>query len=190
MKKSKDYINLLPPEEKKPARAMNKAVLVSSLFVLVWLVILGWQMKRVLDLRSRLNTLFAKKQALQQQSADLQKDLGINMSAGMGPEKASVIQSILKERVLWSEVFKQFSMMVPKGLWFDSLEGSADGRAQIKVRGGAFSYLSVSEFMLAMEKSPYFERPQLMYAQKAVAQGQDVIGFEIVCGIKKTQGAR
>jgi hypothetical protein len=44
--------------------------------------------------------------------------------------------------------------------------------------------------MLAMEKSPYFEKPQLMFVQKAAVKGQETVGFEIVCGIKKTPGAR
>jgi hypothetical protein len=75
-------------------------------------------------------------------------------------------------------------------LWFDSLEGTASERAEIRIRGGAFNYLSVAEFMLVMEKSGYFENPQLAYAQKAVVQGQDVIGFEIICGIKRARGMR
>lgn len=190
MKKTKDYINLLPPEGKKPGCAVSKGALVLALFVLGWLAVLGWQMKQMLDLRSRLNTLSIKKQALQQQLAAIHQELGLTLPAGTSPEKAAVIQTILSERVLWSEVFRQFAMMVPKGLWFDSLEGSAVGKAEIKVRGGAFNYLTVAEFMLAMEKSPYFEKPQLMFAQKAVVQGKDVVAFEIVCGIKKAQGGR
>lgn len=190
MKKKKDYINLLPPEEKKPGRVVSMGSLFTALFVLAWLVVLGLQMKQLLVLRSRLSTLTVKKELLQQELTALHKELGITLPAGVNPEKQAVIQTILSERVLWSEVFKQFAMMVPKGLWFDSLEGSAAGKAEIKVRGGAFNYLSVAEFMLAMEKSSYFEKPQLMFAQKAVVQGRDVVAFEIVCGIKKAPGAR
>jgi len=190
MKKKKDYINLLPPEEKKPARVLGKWSLFTAVFVLVWLVVYGLQIKQLLGLRSQLNTLVEKKLALQQQLAVMHKELGIALPAGMSPEKAAVIESIMSERVRWSEVFNQFAMMVPKGLWFDSLEGSTAGKAEIKIRGGAFSYLSVAEFMLAMEKSPYFEKPQLLFAQKAVVQGRDVVAFEIACGIKKAQGAR
>jgi Tfp pilus assembly protein PilN len=190
MKKAKDYINLLPREEKKTGRAVHKPVLFVALFVLVWLAIFGWQMKQAMDLRLRKEALFTKKQAIQQQLAAVHKELGLTVPAGSSPEKALLIQKILGERVLWSEVFKQFSFIVPKGLWFDSLEGSNVGKAELKIKGGAFSYVTVAEFMLAMEKSPYFEKPQLLFAQKAVVQGQDVVGFEIVCGIKKVQGAR
>ena len=112
------------------------------------------------------------------------------LTPGTSPEKAWLIQSILSERVLWSEVFKQFSLIVPRGLWFDSLEGNSTGKAEMKIRGGAFSYRTVSEFMLAMEKSPYFEKPQLLSAQKVMVQGQETVGFEIVCGVKKPQGAQ
>jgi Tfp pilus assembly protein PilN len=190
MKKTKDYINLLPPEEKRPARVFGRAALVSGLFVLAWLGIFGWQLKQVLDLRSRLDMLTVKKQSLRQHLESMYKDLGITVPAGTSPEKAAVIQSILNERVLWSEVFKQFAQLVPKGLWFDSLEGSADGKAEIRIRGGAFNYLTVAEFMLAMEKSQYFEKPQLVSAQKVVVQTREAIGFEIACGIKKSPGVR
>ena len=91
-------------------------------------------------------------------------------------------------RVLWSEVFKQFSRIVPGGMWFDNLEGSVAERAEIRIMGGAFNYLSVAEFMLAIEDSAYFDKPQLLYAKRAMVQGQEVIGFEIVCGIVKGQG--
>jgi Tfp pilus assembly protein PilN len=189
MKKTKDYINLLPPEERKPGRAFNYTVLLSCLFVLVWLAVFGWQGKQLRDLQSRFDTLTMKKQALQGQLAQIYKDLGIVLPAGTSPEKAWLIQSILSERVLWSDVFKQFSLIVPRGLWFDSLEGSSVGKAEIKIRGGAFNYRTISEFMLAMEKTGFFEKPQLVFMQKAMLQGQETVGFEITCGIM-ARGAR
>jgi Tfp pilus assembly protein PilN len=190
MKKVKDYINLLPPEEKAPRRVVNKMALGAVLFVLVWVAVFGWQAKQYMDLRSTLASRTMKKEALQQQIASIFKDLGILLPPGTSPEKAWLIQSLLSERVLWSEVFKQFAMIVPQGLWFDSLEGTSTGKAEIKIRGGAFNYPTVSAFLLAMEKSPYFDKPQLLFAQKAVVQGRETVGFEIVCGIKKVQRAQ
>jgi Tfp pilus assembly protein PilN len=190
MKVSKEYINLLPREEKKPRRAASTGFLLFLVFVLLWLAVLGWQMNAAWKLKKRLASLAANKQALQQEVGALYKELGISTSPGASQDKAALINSFLNERVSWSAVFKQFSIIVPKGLWFDSLEGTASERAEIRIRGGAFNYLSVAEFMLAMEKSGYFENPQLAYAQKAVVQGQDVIGFEIICGIKRARGMR
>jgi Tfp pilus assembly protein PilN len=185
MKKTKDYINLLPPEEKKPMRALNRPVLIAGAFAVAWLLVFGWLGKQALDSRSKLETLNQKKQARQQELASVYSELGIALPAGTSPEKAWLIQSILNERVLWSEVFKQFSLLVPKGMWFDSLEGNAGANATIKIRGGAFTYRTVNEFMLGMEKSNYFEKPQLLSMQKTTMQGQETVGFEIVCGIKR-----
>jgi Tfp pilus assembly protein PilN len=190
MKPVKNYINLLPQEEKQPSSFTNWVFLLSVLFTLLWLGLFGQQAWRQRELQGRLSTLSAQKQALQQQTVAMRKELAIASPSGMTPEKAAVIQDILQERVLWSEVFKQLSLIVPKGLWFDYLEGNAGGKAEIKIKGGAFSYLSIAEFMLSMEKSDYFEHPQLSFAQKTVAQGQDVVGFEIICGMKKTRGAQ
>jgi Tfp pilus assembly protein PilN len=189
MKSAKDYINLLPQEEKKPSPLATRGVLLTLLFLLVWLGLFGWQAKQQVDLKKRMATLTAQKQSLQQQGDVLRKELGITAgSTALG--KAALIQSLLEERVLWSSVFKQFSRIVPKGMWFDSLEGNTTGKAEIKIRGGAFNYVAITEFMVSMEKTGYFDFPQLSYAQKAVTQGQDVVGFEIISGIKKTQRAR
>ena len=190
MKPVKDYINLLPPEEKKPMSFATWGVLLALAFILVWLGLFGMEALQYRVLQNRITTLSSQRQALQLQSDALQKELAIVSPSGMTRDKAALIQDILQERVLWSEVFKQLSLIVPTGLWFDYLEGIADGKAQIKIKGGAFSYLSIADFMVSMEKSGYFENPQLSYAQKAVVQGQDIVGFEIICGMKKAKGVR
>ena len=41
-----------------------------------------------------------------------------------------------------------------------------------------------------MEKSGYFNNPQLSYARNSVVQGQEIVGFEITSGILKKQEAR
>jgi len=185
MKMVKDYINLLPREEKKAADPGGTMKVLLIIFVLAWGGLFGWQGKLAWDLQEHMTTIAWQKYELLQQLEAMYKELGIPAPTGTGRQKSALIYTLLGERVLWSEVFKQFSRTVPKGLWFDNLEGSTTGHAAIKIKGGAYNYLSVAEFMLAMEKSNFFERPQLLYAQKSVVQGQDVIGFEITCGIKK-----
>lgn len=186
----KDYINLLPRVEKKPSLVMGRGGLLAILFTLVWLGLFGWQMKRHWEVDRRLTTLQGQRQALQQQASAVLKELGITATAGSSPERAALIQSLLDDRVLWSEVFKQFSQIVPRGLWFDGLEGTTTGKVEIKIKGGAFTYGAVAEFMSAMDRSGYFANPHLSYAQKSVVQGQEIVGFQIVSGIKKKQGAQ
>ncbi len=190
METVKDYINLLPREEKKFSLVMGRGVLVAVLFTLVWLGLFGWQVKRQFEADQRLAVVTGERQALQQRANAMLKELGITTAAGSGLERAALVQSLLDERVLWSEVFKQFSRIVPQGLWFDGLEGNTTGKVEIKIRGGAFTYLAVAEFMSAMDRSGYFANPHLSYAQKSVVQGQEIIGFEIVSGIRKKQGAQ
>ncbi len=190
MKPVNDYINLLPQEEKKPTPFTRWGVLLALLFVVVWLGLFGLQARQYRLLQKRITILSSQKQALQLQADALRKELAVVSPSGMTRDKAALIQDILQERVLWSEVFKQLSRIVPTGLWFDYLEGNADGKAEIKIKGGAFNYISIADFMASMEKSRYFDHPQLSYAQKSVVQGQDVVGFEIICGMKKSQGAR
>ena len=139
----KDYINLLPPEANKPSLVMGRGGLVVMLFTLVWLGLFGSQVKRHYEVDDRLATLVGQRQALQQQASVMLKESGLT-TAGSSPERAVLIQSLLDERVLWSEVFKQFSQIVPRGLWFDGLEGNTTGKVEIRIRGGALTYLAVA----------------------------------------------
>jgi len=188
MKKITDYINLLPREE-KPARMMNAWVLSFALFLALWIAVFGATLMERRNLLARQASLAAQGQALNRQLTALQKELGLTSADGMTAEKAALVKNLLGERVLWSEVFKKFSLIVPRGMWFDSLEGSAAGSAEIKIRGGALNYDAVSRFMLAMQTSSFFDKPQLSFAQKTVVRGRDAVGFEIICGIRKGQGA-
>jgi len=189
MKPVKDYINLLPRKEKKRILAANAWTAGVALFVLAGIVLFAAQFMQRRALLEKQAALAAQKQGLYRQLLVLQKDLGISSPTGTNLDKVSLIKTLLDERVLWSEVFRQFSRIVPQGLWFDSLEGNAAGKAAIKIRGGAFNYATVSEFLLGMEQSGYFEQPRLSYAQRAAVQGREVVAFEITSGIKRAQGA-
>ena len=46
MKPVKDYINLLPQEEKKPSPFATWGVLLALVFILVWLGLFGWQARQ------------------------------------------------------------------------------------------------------------------------------------------------
>ena len=190
MKIEKDYINLLPRKEKKPFPLMKAGSLAVLLFILVWLAAFGLQAKRTLELRAELESLTAQKQVLQQELASHRKELGPAAVFGATEEQSALIRNLLVERVLWSEVFKQFSRVVPSGVWFDSLEGNSSGRTEIKIMGGALNYPTMGQFMTAMEKSGYFVNPQLSYARKTVVKGRDIVAFQITCETKRGENVK
>jgi Tfp pilus assembly protein PilN len=189
MKSEKDYINLLPREETS-GRAVEILSAIFILFIAAWIAVFGALLLQRRSEQAKVAALLLQKQSLQQQLIALQKELGLTGAAGMNADKAALIKSLLGERVLWSDVFKQFARIVPRGMWFDSLEGSSAGKAEIKIRGGAFNYDTVSQFLLDMGKSGFFEKPQLNFAQKSVVRGRDVVAFEITSGIRKSAGGR
>lgn len=190
MKIEKDYINLLPRKEQKPFPLAQAGSLAVLLFILAWLTAFGLQAKRTLELRAELGSLTAQKQVLQQELASHQKELGPASVFGATAEQSALIRDLLVERVLWSEVFKQFSLIVPSGVWFDSLEGNASGRTEIKIMGGAINYPTMGQFMTAMEKSGYFINPQLRYARKTAVKGRDVVSFQITCETKRGESVK
>jgi Tfp pilus assembly protein PilN len=190
MKKTKDYINLLPPKRKKPGRAVNPWWIAVPLFVLVWTALFGLKYAELRGARAELAAAAARKSGLEQQLALIRAELGLTAAPGSPADNAALIRRLLKERVLWSDVFQQFSRIIPQGVWFDSLEGSSSGAPEIRIRGGAFHYGSIADFMLAMEQSGYFDKPQLLSAQNSVVQGREVIGFSILCGVTKPREAQ
>jgi Tfp pilus assembly protein PilN len=185
MSMTKDYINLLPKRKKQRLPRAGRWTLSALLFVLAWSLVLGVEGIELYRFRSKAAALETTKQARLQELNLLYKELGIIGSEEMSRETSAIITSLMSERVLWSRVFREFSRIVPQGLWFDSVEGTAAERAEIKIRGAAFSYLTISEFLRSMETTGFFRSPQLMFAQKAVHQGHDVIAFEILCIVQK-----
>lgn len=190
MRIEKDYINLLPRKEKKPFPLVKASSLVVLLFAFAWLAAFGLQVKRALELKKELGSLTAQKQMLQQVLVSHQKELGPAAVFGATEEQSALIRNLLVERVLWSEVFKQFSLIVPSGVWFDTLEGNSSGRTEIKIMGGAVNYPTMGQFMTAMEKSGYFANPQLRSARKAVVKGREVVAFQITCETKRGESAK
>ena len=185
MKTTKDYINLMPKSGPKPRRLPGPTVAAAALLALGWATAFGWQWQEQRGLRERLAFLTSTKQERLRQLDGLYRELGLAGPEGTSAERTALIVSLMNERVEWSEVFKQFSLIAPAGLWFDSVEGTAAQRAEIKIRGGAVNYVTVSEFMRSMQNTGYFLSPQLIYAQKIEIQKREAIGFEILATIRK-----
>lgn len=187
MKPSKDYINLMPKAQPKPRRIElpGPAAAVAALFVLGWAAAFGLQWKEQRNQQERLAALVATKQELVRQLDALYRELGITGSAGATTDRAALVLSLMNERVEWSEVFRQFSLIAPPGLWFDSVDGKAAARPEISIRGGALNYRIVTDFLRAMEKTGYFLSPQLLSARRIEIQGRETIGFEILSAIRK-----
>jgi Tfp pilus assembly protein PilN len=190
MKIEKDYINLLPRKEKKPFPLVRTGSLAVLLFAVAWIALFGLQAKRTLDVKKELGSLTTQKQMLQQVLISNQKELGPAAVFGATEEQSALIRNLLVERVLWSEVFKQFSLIVPSGVWFDTLEGDSSGKTEIKITGGAVNYPTMGQFMNAMEKSGYFANPQLRSARKAVVKGREIVAFQITCETKRGESAK
>ncbi|HTG02014.1 MAG TPA: PilN domain-containing protein [Nitrospirota bacterium] len=187
MRTPKEYINLLPRIERSLVRVSNAWMLGGGMLLIVWLGLFGMQAWQWWSAHEKLMALKPRQAALEQELAALRASLGLAGSAGS--PQAALVQRLVRERVLWSEVFSQFSRIVPRGVWFDSLEGTSVGKPEIRIRGGAFNYRLISDFMLSLEQTDYFEKPELVFAQKAVVQGHDVAAFELRCGVKAAKGA-
>ncbi len=185
MKIVKDQINLLPIEEKRDSPFLKNGYLLGIVVLLGWIAAFGVQFKREWDVKQELVSLTEQKQKLFPELSRLEKEFGPASDLAKKRQKEALVEDFLTERVLWSEVFKQFSRLVPKGLWFDNLEGSSSGKTEIKIKGGALNYSALSQFMLSLEASGYFINPQLRFAQKVTVKGRDLVNYEILCETKR-----
>ncbi len=190
MKPYDDYINLLP---RMPKRGLDRGTLwlaAGALFFVAWSAFFGTALLTRGALHSQLAALTVQREGLKRQADAIRAEIGLSIAPGASLEKVALIQTLLSQRVQWSQVFYQFSRIVPAGLWFDSLEGTADGTPQIRIRGGAYDYTTITSFLMAMAQSGYFDKPQLLGAQQAVMNGREVVDFDIVCGVGVSQEAR
>ncbi|MBI4746378.1 MAG: PilN domain-containing protein [Deltaproteobacteria bacterium] len=183
-------INLLPGE----LRTVNKRIFyfISSLLIILYLSTLY-----VVNNTGRTNigALEAKRDSLRQSAGVLARQDAkyreiidkINMTEAKNKEmeaRAGVVNRISGGNTRWSDPLYELSNIVPAGLWFSSLSSSdimaGDKKFKgIRVSGMAFSSSLITDFMAALEASPYFEGVSLASLQNTEYNGREAFSFEI-----------
>ncbi|MEK6726140.1 MAG: PilN domain-containing protein [Deltaproteobacteria bacterium] len=183
-------INLLPRE----LRTVSKRIFyfIASLSIILYLstlyVVNNTQ-------RSNVGALEAKRDSLRQSIAVLAKQDAkyrevidmINMTEAKNKDmevRAGLVSRISDGNTRWSGPLYELSNIVPAGLWFSSLSSSdilaGDKKFKgIRVGGMAFSSTRITDFMAALEASPYFEGVSLAYVQNTEYIGREAFSFEI-----------
>lgn len=98
--------------------------------------------------------------------------------------RAGVVNRISEGNTRWSNPLYELSNIVPAGLWLSSLSSSdimaGDKKIKgIRVSGMAFSSSRITDFMAAVEASPFFEGVSLAYVQNTEYSGREAFSFEI-----------
>lgn len=188
-------INLLPEE----LRTVSKKpfYLISFISVIIYLSILyvtnNTQRGNIEALETKKTSLQQSKELLASQNLKYREVFDkINQTEAKNREieaTAGLAKKISDENMRWSVPLHHLSNIVPAGLWFSSLSSSniVSGENKIKIisiDGMALSNSRITDFMAALESSPYFDGVSLGYVQSAEYDGRKAFSFEITFKIR------
>jgi len=183
-------INLLPRE----LRTANKRTFyfIASLSIILYLstlyVVNNAQRASVGALEAKRDSLRQSIAVLARQDAKYREVIDmINMTEAKNKDmevRAELVSRISDGNTRWSDPLYELSNIVPAGLWLSSLSSSdimaGDKKFKgIRVGGMAFSSSRITDFMAALEASPYFEGVSLAYVQNTDYNGREAFSFEI-----------
>ncbi len=186
-------INLLPPEVFERQRARRRTVAVSAIGFIV-LAALGafyvLQIFRLGEVEDDIQTQEARNGELQVQLDGLQ-DVA-QLEADIATTRG-LLESLLADRVIWSGVLRDVSLVIPSEAWLEGLTGTAGAPAgttaetgapattglvgQIQFNGFAFEHRDVALWLTRLEDVRGFLNPWLNSSTKTDVGDQRVVQF-------------
>lgn len=213
MKTSINLVAEILEAERFPA---ERLLLPASLFLSLIILLLAsaWEFLNARALNQQLSQLTVQRDTLTQQVIRLTQEITSferqeTTDRQEAEKKLTAVKGLLKDRVLWSEVFREVSFVSPLGVWLTSIEtvepspsvggggpsglpaGQAGSRPtpiaegkQIKFVGFAKSNAAVTQFIAALERSEHFTEIALVYAQRGTESDSQQVNFEITGNLR------
>jgi len=107
-------------------------------------------------------------------------------------QEAKSIESLKNQQFFWFDILRQLSLaIIPDKLWLTkatfvkTLGESGETRFELKTTGLAFSHQQVTEFILWLDKKPYFGRTRLENSQEVFKKNQKLVSFVISSLVEK-----
>jgi type IV pilus assembly protein PilN len=170
-------INLLPVRKKIQEQNIRYQITVGVLMIIFFIFVMAY-------FYSTLSRSLNKKQAelteLKKENEKLDKEVGyinkIRKEKKTLKAKLDVIASLGEGRLLIVKVLDEISQAKPEKLWLTSLEQSrgtieAGGGFQLKIKGMALGNEIIAQFMINLQKFPYFKEVDLV-STKQVGEKQ------------------
>ena len=189
-------INLLPPEirERQRYRRRTAAVILIGIIVLAALgAFYVLQVMRLADVREDLEAQQQRNAQLQQQIAELQRFAELQQEL---QDTRTLLSTLLADRVLWSGVLRDVSLVIPGEMWLSGLTGSltaaptAEGTTtttptvpggglvgQLTFNGFAFDHRDVALWLSRLEDVRGFVNPWLSNSQQTLIGLTEVVQF-------------
>jgi type IV pilus assembly protein PilN len=179
-------INLLPVRQKKKrSNSIYQLVAMSGgiVFALLLAVIAHFYFQgQIADQEQKITDADAEIKRLEKiigevKELDQQKSRLLNQLA--------VIDKLEKGKRGPVRVLDELSNAIPKRVWLTNFR---EGGGNLSMTGAAIDNADISEFMRALQKSPYFTDVQLKFTQADVREGVSVYNFEVGCKVNYTAG--
>jgi Tfp pilus assembly protein PilN len=184
-------INLLPPEiyERQRIRRRTAAVVVVGLIVLAALGAFYFlQTLRLNEVEDDIAAQQAENARLQAEISDLQEIDALIMEI---ESTRGLLSSLLADRVLWSGVLRDISLVIPGQAWLNGVNGQvgvpgtegtepAEAGAlvgQISFNGFAFTHRDVALWLSRLEDVRGFVNPWLSNSTKTDIGTQEAVQF-------------
>jgi Tfp pilus assembly protein PilN len=189
-------INLLPPEIHQRQRARRRTFAVIAIGLILLAAIGGFYFLQVLNL-SRVEEDISAQQsenaALQQQINELQDVAQLQLEID---STRQLLSTLLSDRLLWSGILRDISLVIPGEAWLDSLTGSSTDAAevgvpptdtttgpgaglvgQISFSGFAFDHRDVALWLSRLEDVRGFVNPWLANSTKSPIGATEAVQF-------------
>jgi Tfp pilus assembly protein PilN len=188
-------INLLPPEVLERQRARRRTFLTFAGGVIVLILIGAFYFLQILRLSSVEDNIAAQRAVnaqLEAQIAELQDVAALEEEI---ERTRLVLSGLLEDRVLWSGVLRDVSLVIPGEVWLNGIAGqlgAAEGGTttgttaesvttgivgQISFDGFAFDHRDVALWLSRLEDVRGFINPWLSSSAKTVIGTIDAVGF-------------
>jgi len=186
-------INLLPPEVGERQRLRRRTLLTVASGVVLLALVGGFYFLQVVRLSGVEEDIQAQEsvnQGLRTQIADLQDIAVLEQEIA---ETRDLLSTLLQDRILWSGVMRDISLVIPGQVWLDGLSATAGAAVegaeaapttgagglvgQISFSGFAFDHREVALWLSRLEDVRGFINPWLSSSTKSEIGDTSVVQF-------------
>ncbi|MEW6408534.1 MAG: PilN domain-containing protein [Nitrospirota bacterium] len=182
----KEYVNLLPLEylpRKIPLwQKMGLMFLILCLSFAV--VVTGSKFGRVKEFQRDIKRITQQKLSISSEVERLKKEIANKEQRQKEEAEAmKMLKGLLQDKVLWSEMMREISFVIPEGVWLTKIDTTPVGTDRlVRFSGRATkSHLVMRFFSMMEERSHYIKNVKLISLRKTEAEkdGEEEVVFEM-----------
>ena len=179
-------INFLP-QELRPKREFPVEIVPLSLYALLILYVGTSMITNRIDTnrtREQLDGLLAENNSLSLQIQVLTEQ---SKKMDQNNEVLGTLQKVLNRKNYWSEIFKELSILIPRGIWLTNFANSSTND-QLVLKGESGSQDLIADFLKTLETSHHFSGARMIFSERQNEVQPTRYQFEFVIPVKASDG--